>query len=476
MARKNKKPVSYDRLTDRWDEWAKRPSAPTAQPAPPRAINPRVSSPNALSPRTQTSPMAQSPLFSGGASYGGSGYGGLNAANPQSNRGGTGIMAGLARLFSRERADDDDYMSDVLGRGFSNSDSPQVPVRKASTPTNTASPKPARRSDRRGVLDRYDRIPMPEDTSIPAFSYGKAPSLEDFIAQAQSLFSEAGTGIENRQAALNANRTTALGSMDAATAALAAKLAESRGQLDSRYAKGITEADAATDEAQAAIQAAHASSLAQNNELYSNLGIQVDESRNAEDQAYSVGSVGEIGAARDAMLRSNQLTAYELGTRNTDAANMRGVENRGAYERDFQGALAQLLDEQQNIQRQIQSAGMDMYGQAMSQYNQDRGMAWDQYRYENDAAREDARMMLELEMGGNEEQEELAPQDALLEQLMGYGVTPRKAQQWLGRLYGNLDTIQTDPGEFGNLFGNASTPAQAALYNYLLQTGAVGKG
>lgn len=342
----------------------------------------------------------------------------------------------------------------------------------------------------RGSLSRstggYGRNYMPDPSAREGnegppggfqFDGNGMPTMEDLLSQVQGMFSEQSGGIANRKAQMEANRRAALASMGSATDALAQQLAASRGEVDQRFTQGINEAATANQDARNTLAQQQATSLGQNAELYKNLGISVDESRSADDLAYGQGTLAELGGARDTEQRGRQLTSYELGSRNMDAARMRGVENQAGYERDYQGMLAELLDEEQQLKAQSQSQVGDLYSQARDTYTDERDFAYKQWLNENEWAREDAKNALDYEMQqSRQEPAELNPQDALLEQLRGYGVTPGKSQQWMDRLYGNLGTIKNNPQEFSSLFQSASAPAKAALYNYLLQTGAIGKG
>lgn len=327
------------------------------------------------------------------------------------------------------------------------------------------------------------RGPGPEE-ALPEFAFGGAPSLADFLAQAKGMYSGAFSGIDNRKADLERRREEALAAIGGSTEALAGALGQSRDQLDQRYNEQLSSAAEASQANRQALVEGQQSLNQGSNEILEGLGIAdgVDRSDLTRQQQGGQTSLAEMAGAADTRMRADQMNAYELGTRGTDVARKRGVEIQGGYERDAQSALARLLDERASMERESAQAGYGMYSDARNAWQNDRNFAYQDWLRQQGWAREDAQGALDFDRQMTMQQMEAANQppelndfQGLMSELQGYGVTGPKANEWINRLYGNIPKIQSDPNGFNQLFNQASPQAKAALYNYLLSTGVIGK-
>lgn len=327
------------------------------------------------------------------------------------------------------------------------------------------------------------RLNVPRETEPKGFEYGGAPDLQSFMAAAgdgSALFSGQLAGIANRQADLQNRQGQARSAISGSTEALAAALAASRGELNSTYSENIKAAEDANAVLRQDVVEGAQGTRASEADLYKNLGMSdgLDQTRSVENQGDAVAALANAQQIASTGERSRQNTAFELGTRNIDAGRVRGMELSAASDRDYGTALAELLDEQQNVranaQQSAQQAAMQQYQAALSQFNNDRDFAYGQYTREDDNARQDAQNALEMEMQANQPGE-LSTEDELIQQLMGYGVSAGKAGQWMNRAFNNVDSATggLSRQRFGSLFTQATPAAKAALFRYLNDSGLI---
>lgn len=348
----------------------------------------------------------------------------------------------------------------------------------------------------KAMLEARSKAQAKQEEGPAGFSFGgSAPDLQSFLSQmgdGSGLFSQQLSGMSNQRNDMERRRQEALSAISGSTEALAGDLTESRGQLDERYTQGIAEAAGAQEKAQQAIASQTANAQKTNSDLYASLGISdgVDTSQNAEDVGFDLGQLATKGQAADTEQRNRQLTAYELGTRNVDASRARGTEMQAASNRDYGSALSELMDQETQLraqaQQQAQQMAMQQYQSALSQHNNDRDFAYNNWSQQQGWAREDARSQLDYEMEMQQQQakqgmpidrSKLSDEDALMQQLQGYGVSAGKAGEWLSRINQpsnskgkNIGQAVANGESFTDYFGG-SGPANAALYNYFQSRG-----
>lgn len=337
-----------------------------------------------------------------------------------------------------------------------------------------------------GTRQTPEDAPLPE---LPEFLFAGGPSLEDFLGQAtnsaEALFSEQAAGFNNRRADLERRKAAALEGIGGSTEALAAALAASRNELDARMSQGIQEMGAANQDVQQDVSAQNQAAAAQNAELYKNLGIApgVDTSAGLDHNSAGLGALAQTAQAADTEQRSRQLTSYGLGTTNVDASRVRGFEAQNAARSGYDSALAELLDQQEAARAQAasqaQSSAMDAYGRARGEYTDERDFAYREFVRQQEGAQREARDLLDFENQQTLAQQKAAssvrksPEDSLIDQLVGYGVSEGKVGQWLNRAYTGGGQDGLDRGEFGAMFSKASPSAKAALFNYLKKSGLI---
>jgi hypothetical protein len=298
------------------------------------------------------------------------------------------------------------------------------------------------------------------------FVFGaQAPNLDSFLSASSAT--SAAPGYANQIAELDRRKKEALQQILFGSQDLSKTLGQSRTDLDARYAQGIAEQAAAVKAAQDAIQQGQVQTNTGNAELAKNLGIEIDQSNVAKDAANAQGSLASQAAAADTRLRGDQLSQYTLGTRNMDVANARGREDQASSQNNFNSAIAQLLDQQQQATAAASNQGYSRFQDAQQQYNSDRDFAYRQWLEQHQEDRQDVQSQLDWEHQ--------------LQQAQMQGGDPTAYDQLLASLQFKgspqpfVDRINKfnskDPNSFGQQFGNLSNSNQAAFRQYLKQMG-----
>lgn len=318
----------------------------------------------------------------------------------------------------------------------------------------------------------YDRANAParsstaEGSGDTGFLFdGTVPDYAAFLAAANS--SSGSDGYAARIADAEKRKAEALAAISNGSQDLANKLSTSRDSQDAYYTQALQAQAAATAQAQQAQQNALSSIRATQDQSNANAGIQVDTSKMADDQAFAAKQLASQQAAYDASLRGNQTTNYALSSANIDAARGRGLEDQNTSRRTYDSAIAELLDAQAAAKASAASSSASGYNQALSQYNNDRDFAYQQYRDD----KSDAFDLLKLQTGNSPTAESYTPYQQLILDLTKAGIkspgtfAKRAMSDYIPSATGN------QAGSFSKLFGQTNAQSQAAIRAYLKAAG-----
>lgn len=323
--------------------------------------------------------------------------------------------------------------------------------------------------------------PVAEPEGYEQFSYGSAPSLQNYLnnmGSVEGMFGSEIQGFANQRGDLEKRRQEALREIARAYTGVGQQMTEGRDSSDANYAQAQATQSGNAEAAQTAINDAVNQGQQATGEVTDNLGISdgVDNSQSERDRAFYASRAAEQAQGQGAQLATNKSSAFNFNNVNIGASGQRSAETQGAAQRDYDTRYAELADQEQQFRSQAAAEQRDMamqqYSADASRYGDERNFAYQEWLRNQSWNREDAQNALQY---GLEQQQSAqdgmvtTDADTLRQRLLQEGVSGPKISEWLlrGQKYGgNGKGMNNLMSKFGGSAG-----ANAALQEYFQKQG-----
>lgn len=293
-----------------------------------------------------------------------------------------------------------------------------------------------------------DLLRQQEPQGYEQFQFGPPPSPDQFSAGSiDELFGSQLQGFANQRADLEKRKAEALAEIQRSFGGVANQMLEGRGEVDSAYAAQEQAAKERAAAAQAAINQGAESSAANIAQSAQALGTAdaIDNTQAERDRQFYAAQQAAQSEQAGNSLGATRADTFQYNTAIPQFTRQQGSELGAAYGRDYDSAIAQLLDEEQQFraeaQQQARQEALQRYQIAATNYRDQRDFQYGEWLRNQEWNREDAQNALQWELEQQSRQGDpynpygdyQTDADKLRARLLQEGVSDPKVSDWLSR-------------------------------------------